>query len=65
MTRKTVSKGKNRYIYYVPMGRKTVVIHHALELDTVGDRKTAFFVIKSDTDSTFVLFIKHGIKSTI
>lgn len=24
-----------------------------LELDTIGDKKTAFFVIISDTDSTF------------
>ena len=24
-----------------------------LELDTIGDKKTAFFVVTSDTDSTF------------
>ncbi len=34
-----------------------------MELDTIGDRKTALFVIISDTDSTFnfvVVFSTHS-----
>ena len=40
-----------------------------LELDTLGEKKTALFVIISDTDATFnfivsIMYIKHSMKST-
>ena len=35
-------------------------MYDELELDTLGDSKTALFVIISDTDSTFN-FCQHGL----
>ena len=34
-----------------------------LELDTLGDRRTALFVIISDTDDTFNFVVAIGIKT--
>ncbi len=31
------------------------------QLDTLGDKKTALFLIMSDTDSTFNFLISHGL----
>ena len=36
---------------------REVMLYDELQLDTLGDRKTAFFVIMSDTDSTYSFLI--------
>jgi hypothetical protein len=35
-------------------------MYDELELDKLGDRKTALFLIMSDTDSTFNFLIKYA-----
>lgn len=35
-------------------GLRDLTAYDELELDTLGDRKTALFIIISDTDDTFV-----------
>ena len=36
---------------------REITAYDELELDTIGDRKTALFLIMSDTDSTFSFLI--------
>ena len=36
-----------------------------MELDTIGDRKTALFVIISDTDDTFNFVVSHSLHTAI
>ena len=36
-----------------------------MELDTIGDRKTALFVIISDTDDTFKLCREYSLHTAI
>ena len=36
-------------------------MYDELQLDTLGDKKTALFLIMSDTDSTFNFLISHGL----
>lgn len=38
-------------------------MYDELELDKLGDRKTALFLIMSDTDSTFNFLIREGLKA--
>ena len=39
---------------------REIAAYDELELDTIGDRKTALFLIMSDTDSTFNFPVSMG-----
>ena len=41
---------------------REITMYDELELDTLGDRKTALFLIMSDTDSTFNFLICHDLQ---
>ena len=38
---------------------RDLTAYDELELDTLGEKKTALFVIISDTDATFNFIVKH------
>lgn len=40
---------------------REITEYDELALDTLGDRKSALFLIMSDTDSTFIFFHFHGV----
>ena len=42
---------------------RDATMYDELELDKLGDRKTALFLIMSDTDSTFNFLIREGLKA--
>ena len=40
---------------------RDLTMYDELQLDTLGDKKTALFLIMSDTDTTFNFLIQHGL----
>ena len=44
---------------------RDVTAYDELQLDTLGDKKTALFLIMSDTDATFNFFDLHDLHTAV